>query len=158
MTLITSFLSAPTSTQSSQASALSTRWPGHWQVGVVVCFILVGSYSDTNSGPYLVPCFLTPVVVFLTSSPISHTSSASMISMIRPTKLYQSDSTNGGPNCLLPQLSNSKVREKESELRSTVAFHQHGRCFTKIQRPAVAGASTSFTTTSHNVSPRNRLF
>ena len=35
-----------------------------------------------------------------------------MISMTRPTKSFQSDSINGGQNCLLQRLSKSKVRKK----------------------------------------------
>ena len=67
--------------------------------------------------------------------------------MRRLTKSYQSDSVKGGPNCLLPQLSNSKVRKKE---RCAPPTHPIGmREASKISHGSVVtGHATCFTTMS----------
>ena len=76
-------------------------------------------------------CLLTPVFALLTVSIMLFISSAGIISMRQFTKSCQSGSIKREKNCLLPQLSNSMVRQKG---RCAVTYHQHERGFENFPR------------------------
>ena len=69
----------------------------------------------------LLPCPLTPVLALLTV-PIT----AGIISMSWLTKSHLSDSIQGGSNCLLPQLSRSKVRCHTTSASGEASYISHG--------------------------------